>query len=164
MQQPDERRRAAPPPAALDEHDAAPDRATDEQQRASGGGERYQTAHRQHPVEREGRGASRAARGTGPDRGPSQTSTSEYRMGQSGNPATDAPGASPAEQSLGQVEAVSPHPDDEARLEEHGYPKLGGHIQSRTTQHEHGPNAGGSQQGDPASAQPGEPGDASHRH
>jgi hypothetical protein len=41
-----------------------------------------------------------------------------------------------------------PSPDDESWLAEQGYPKLGDKIQSRVTQAEHGPYAGGSQQGD----------------
>jgi hypothetical protein len=41
-----------------------------------------------------------------------------------------------------------PSSDDESWLQEQGYPKLGPKIQSRVTQHEHGPYAGGSQQGD----------------
>ncbi len=39
-------------------------------------------------------------------------------------------------------------PEDEAHLQEHGYPKLGKSAQSRMTQVEHGPYAGGTQQGD----------------
>ena len=41
-----------------------------------------------------------------------------------------------------------PSPDEEAMLAEQGYPKLGQKIQSRVTQVEHGPYAGGTQQGD----------------
>lgn len=41
-----------------------------------------------------------------------------------------------------------PSPDDEARLREQGYPKLGHKLQSRVTQVEHGPYPGGTQQGD----------------
>ena len=41
-----------------------------------------------------------------------------------------------------------PSADDESWLAEQGYPKLGKKIQSRVTQVEHGPYAGGSQQGD----------------
>lgn len=41
-----------------------------------------------------------------------------------------------------------PSPDDESWLAEQGYPKLGNKLQSRVTQVEHGPYAGGSQQGD----------------
>lgn len=41
-----------------------------------------------------------------------------------------------------------PSPDDEAWLAEQGYPKLGQKVQSRVTQVEHGPYAGGTQQGD----------------
>ena len=41
-----------------------------------------------------------------------------------------------------------PAPDDEAWLQEQGYPKLGRSTQSKMTQVEHGPYAGGTQQGD----------------
>ena len=41
-----------------------------------------------------------------------------------------------------------PAPDDESWLQEQGYPKLGRSTQSRLTQIEHGPYAGGTQQGD----------------
>jgi hypothetical protein len=41
-----------------------------------------------------------------------------------------------------------PSPEDEAKLQEHGYPKLGRKPQSSVTQVEHGPYAGGTQQGD----------------
>ena len=41
-----------------------------------------------------------------------------------------------------------PHPDDEALLQEQGYPKLGRGSHARLTQVEHGPYAGGTQQGD----------------
>jgi len=51
-------------------------------------------------------------------------------------------------------EPVHPHPDDEAWLEDLGYPRLGQQIQSRTTQHEHGPNADGTQHGDATSDRP----------
>jgi hypothetical protein len=44
-----------------------------------------------------------------------------------------------------------PGPDDESWLAEQGYPKLGKKIQSRVTQVEHGPYAGGTQQGDASS-------------
>lgn len=46
-----------------------------------------------------------------------------------------------------------PNPDDEQKLQEHGYPKLGRSPQSRLTQVEHGPYAGGTQQGDAESEQ-----------
>ena len=45
-----------------------------------------------------------------------------------------------------------PGPDDEAWLADQGYPKLGKKMQSRLTQVEHGPYAGGTQQGDAGSA------------
>jgi len=41
-----------------------------------------------------------------------------------------------------------PTPDDEEWLADQGYPKLGKKLQSRMTQVEHGPYAGGTQQGD----------------
>ena len=41
-----------------------------------------------------------------------------------------------------------PSAEDEALLQEHGYPKLGESPQSRLTQVEHGPYPGGTQQGD----------------
>jgi len=41
-----------------------------------------------------------------------------------------------------------PGADDESWLQDQGYPKLGKKIQSRVTQVEHGPYAGGTQQGD----------------
>lgn len=41
-----------------------------------------------------------------------------------------------------------PEPEDEAHLQEQGYPKLGRGTQDRLTQVEHGPYAGGTQQGD----------------
>jgi hypothetical protein len=41
-----------------------------------------------------------------------------------------------------------PAPNDEAWLADQGYPKLGQKMQSRVTQVEHGPYAGGTQQGD----------------
>jgi len=44
-----------------------------------------------------------------------------------------------------------PSPDDESWLADQGYPKLGKKIQSRVTQVEHGPYAGGTQQGDASS-------------
>ena len=44
-----------------------------------------------------------------------------------------------------------PSPDDESWLAEQGYPKLGKKPQSRVTQVEHGPYAGGTQQGDASS-------------
>ncbi len=42
-----------------------------------------------------------------------------------------------------------PDPAEEAVLQEHGYPKLGDSLNSRVTQVEHGPYAGGTQQGTP---------------
>ena len=50
-------------------------------------------------------------------------------------------------------EYAGPTPDDESWLQEQGYPKLGRSPQSRMTQVEHGPYAGGTQQGDAESEQ-----------
>lgn len=55
------------------------------------------------------------------------------------------------------TEYGGPAPDDQATLNEHGYPKLGGKLPSRVTQVEHGPYAGGSQQGDTKDRQGGGP-------
>jgi hypothetical protein len=46
-----------------------------------------------------------------------------------------------------------PDPEDESWLQDQGYPKLGRKIESRVTQVEHGPYAGGTQQGDTDSAE-----------
>lgn len=120
-----------------DAHEAPTDGPVGEQQHqhAATGGERYQTAHREHAVEREGPATSRSARGTGPARDQRHVSPNE---------------ASP-DTSAASTEPGRPHPDDEAWLKDLGYPKLGKHLQSRTTQIEHGPNAGGTQQGDESS-------------
>lgn len=118
----------------------------------SGGGTRYQTSHRQNIVERDGPSRSRAARGTGPDHGapyaPAGTDTRpEHR---------DAPPTSPGPTTNDQItdddQRVHPHPDDESWLKDLGYPKVDEHPESRATQVEHGPNAGGSQQGHPETA------------
>ena len=121
----------------------------------SGGGAHYQQAHRQHAVEREGPSRSRAARGTGPDhaapRAPAGTDTRpEHRdapphgSGQDTNDSTSA-----------DDRQVRPHPDDESWLNDLGYPKTGEQIEAHQTQIEHGPNAGGSQQGDHEAARSG---------
>jgi hypothetical protein len=52
----------------------------------------------------------------------------------------------PDQQQQGQ-EYGGPNADEEAVLRQHGYPKLGSSIPSRVTQVEHGPYAGGTQQG-----------------
>lgn len=64
-----------------------------------------------------------------------------------GAPRSSAPIGEP---SLSQraEEYGGPAPDDQATLHEQGYPKLGQKLPSRVTQVEHGPYAGGSQQGD----------------
>jgi len=46
-----------------------------------------------------------------------------------------------------------PSPDDESLLQDHGYPKLGKNSDARLTQVEHGPYAGGTQQGDAETAE-----------
>jgi hypothetical protein len=46
-----------------------------------------------------------------------------------------------------------PSPDDEALLQEQGYPKLGRNPHERLTQVEHGPYPGGTQQGDAETAE-----------
>jgi hypothetical protein len=54
-----------------------------------------------------------------------------------------------------QAEAYGgPAPDEEAVLQDHGYPKLGGSLNSRVTQMEHGPYAGGTEQGGADSPDP----------
>ena len=64
-----------------------------------------------------------------------------------GAPRASAPVGEP---SLNQSaeEYGGPDPEEQATLNEHGYPKLGKKLPSRVTQVEHGPYAGGSQQGD----------------
>jgi hypothetical protein len=64
-----------------------------------------------------------------------------------GAPRTSAPIGEPSLRQQAE-EYGGPTPDDQAALHEHGYPKLGGKLPSRVTQVEHGPYAGGSQQGD----------------
>jgi len=46
-----------------------------------------------------------------------------------------------------------PSPDDESWLQDQGYPKLGKNAHARLTQVEHGPYAGGTQQGDAETAE-----------
>ena len=118
----------------------------------SGGGARYQQAHRQHALERDAPKRSRAARGTADERGPDANRSGplmpaganarpEHRDGQ-----PDAPGLSANEPPTHEPR-VQPHPDDESWLKDLGYPKVGEHVESHATQIEHGPNAGGTQQG-----------------
>jgi hypothetical protein len=134
-----------------DEERAQQEAASEHQQ--SGGGARYQKAHRQNVVERDGPTGSRAARGTGPDhaaRAPAGTDTRpEHRDG-----APTSPGLSTNEQPTDEPR-VQPSPDDESWLNDLGYPKSGEHVESHATQIEHGPNAGGTQQGDPDAAHAG---------
>ena len=47
-----------------------------------------------------------------------------------------------------------PHPDDESWLQDQGYPKLGRKTHDRLTQVEHGPYAGGTQQGAAGGSEP----------
>jgi len=64
-----------------------------------------------------------------------------------GAPRTSAPIAEPSLRQRGE-EYGGPDQGDQAALHEQGYPKLGEKLPSRVTQVEHGPYAGGSQQGD----------------
>lgn len=64
-----------------------------------------------------------------------------------GAPRASAPIGEPSLTQRGE-EYGGPDADDQAKLHEQGYPKLGGKLPSRVTQLEHGPYAGGSQQGD----------------
>ena len=64
-----------------------------------------------------------------------------------GAPRTSAPMGEPSLRQQAE-EYGGPAPDQQEALHEHGYPKLGGKLPSRVTQVEHGPYAGGSQQGD----------------
>jgi len=54
----------------------------------------------------------------------------------------------------------APDPEDESWLQDQGYPKLGHKMQSRVTQVEHGPYAGGTQQGAADSPAPEKPASA----
>ena len=62
----------------------------------------------------------------------------------------DAPSQEQRAQEYG-----GPAPADREILEEHGYPKLDRSVDARLTQVEHGPYAGGSQQGGPAGGEAG---------
>jgi len=64
-----------------------------------------------------------------------------------GAPRTSAPIGEPSLRQQAE-EYGGPAPDQQEALHEHGYPKLGGKLPSQVTQVEHGPYAGGSQQGD----------------
>jgi hypothetical protein len=136
-------------------HDRDEQRDTEHTLQESGGGARYQEAHRQHAVERDGPSRSREARGTGPDhaapRSPAGTDTRpEHRDGQ-----PDASGPSPNDATTADHRQVTPHPDDESWLNDLGFPKTGEHVEGHQTQIEHGPNAGGTQQGDPQTPESG---------
>jgi hypothetical protein len=131
-------------------HDQDERHPTTDEQRAhdeSGGGIRYQEAQRQNAVERDGPSRSRPARGTGPDhaahRAPAGTDTRpEHRDSE-----PDPSGLSVNDATTVDDKQVRPHPDDESWLNDLGYPKTGEHVEAHQTQIEHGPNAGGTQQG-----------------
>jgi hypothetical protein len=64
-----------------------------------------------------------------------------------GAPRSSAPVSEPDLRQRAE-EYGDPDPEEQATLHEQGYPKLGEKLPSRVTQVEHGPYAGGSQQGD----------------
>ena len=140
----------------MQEHDhdqSATDRAvSDDEYLESGGGQRYQEAHRQHAIDRDGPRRSRAARGTVGDTTKSDTPSRQEpeAPGRSANASAGGAGGSDLnafDRQAGDDEQVRPHPDDESWLKDLGYPKTGEHTEAHHTQIEHGPNAGGSQQG-----------------
>ena len=136
----------------MHEHDhdrSATDRAvSDDEYLESGGGQRYQEAHRQHAIDRDGPRRSRQGRGTTSDTPSRQEveapdrSVNAIAGGEAGGSDLNA-----FDRQAGDDEQVRPHPDDESWLKDLGYPKTGEHIEAHHTQIEHGPNAGGSQQG-----------------
>lgn len=71
-----------------------------------------------------------------------------------GAPRSSAGVGAPAQEQTAE-EYGGPNADEKAELQQHGYPKLGPKLPSKVTQVEHGPYAGGSQQGD---TKPGRPG------
>lgn len=73
-------------------------------------------------------------------------------------PAGVAPALDTADQGQNAEDFGGPAPDEEAILQEHGYPKTGRDLNARVTQVEHGPYAGGTEQGEPATT--GQPADA----
>ena len=91
----------------------------------SGGGLRYQQARRSH--------------------GEAATDDSVATAGTRSGLARDV---ADADQQQRADDHGGPDPDDESWLQDQGYPKLGKGVQSRLNQVEHGPYAGGSQQGD----------------
>lgn len=97
-----------------------PETHLDDAQQASGGGQHYQQAARD----------------------PDQT-----RAGVT--PAAVAPALDTPDQRQNAEAYGGPDPDEEAVLQEQGYPKLGANLPARVTQVEHGPYAGGTQQGTP---------------
>lgn len=106
----------------LDTEQATP---SDDERLSEGGGLRYQQAHRVA-------GATR-------DDGSEATAGARTELARESR----AP-----EQTQRADEHGGPDPNDESWLQEQGYPKLGPKMQSRVTQVEHGPYAGGTQQGD----------------
>jgi len=125
----------------MHEHDEGPvstDTASGDEHPHSGGGQRYQQAHRQHAVDHGGASVARAARGT------AQTDAARPTSAPNG----DAGATTDDTQ-------VQPHPNDESWLKDLGFPKTGDHPEAHPTQVEHGPNAGGSQQGEPTTAESG---------
>jgi hypothetical protein len=124
--------------------------ASDDEYVESGGGQRYQEAHRQHAISRDGPRRSREGRGTVSD----TPSSPEVEASSEGvNATAGGSDLNAFDRQGGDDEQVRPHPDDEAWLKDLGYPKTGEHTEAHHTQIEHGPNAGGSQQGhDSASA------------
>ncbi|MGE3272127.1 MAG: hypothetical protein AB7P40_25460 [Chloroflexota bacterium] len=72
---------------------------------------------------------------------------------EAGAPRTSAGVGAPDQEQRGE-EYGGPTADEEATLHEQGYPKLGRKLPSKVTQVEHGPYAGGTQQGDTKADRP----------
>ena len=128
----DDRERSAPAPRA-DTRLPQPDETRDEHhddRLSESGGHRYHQAHRAPGSTQQGKGTTAGTRSAVAR----ETAEPDQRQR-----ADDHGG---------------PSSDDESWLAEQGYPKLGEKLQSRVTQVEHGPYAGGSQQGDAASREP----------
>ena len=145
----DERRQAATPRdrGARAASATLPD---GEHPHAASGGERYQTAHREHAVEQQGRATDRSARGTGPSVRRSQAPSADVRAGQSSDSSGPA-GSYPAERAA-DVTTVRPHPDDEAQLTDRAT-RSSGAICSRGP-----PNTSMAQTAAPSRATPRHPG------
>lgn len=128
----DRGRQAAPSDTAHQDDDARqrggkqPDGHPDHHTEGSGG-LRYQQAHRDAQAHQVNDGKPTAGTRSAVAR---ETAAPDHRQ--------DAP------------DHGGPSADDESWLQDQGYPKLGRKIQSRVTQVEHGPYAGGTQQGDAA--------------